>query len=188
MTTPIRIAVVAAAAIAATVAIAQVRNERSPAQPGERQDGTAFRTPSLPAQQVRRPEPLRVDSFVVHRIGQGSALGAAGDLLITFAGRGFMLTARAPRVLVGDDLVLDATEINAGGTELYVLVPASLTTRIQSMRFDSVIVANPGGLQDTEHARAAVAATPDRLLRPERDAPTVRLVYDDGSFRRELAR
>ena len=99
-----------------------------------------------------------------------------------------MLTDKAPRVLLTGDLALESTEINRDGTELYVLVPRKDLTRIAAIRFDSVVVANPGARQGTEFARASVRATAERLLRPDPGAPAVRLVYRDGAFSREAVR
>jgi hypothetical protein len=182
-----RIGVGLAVAIVATVAIAQVRQDRSPGSPGDR-EGTAFRMPADTTRQAARAQPLRVDSFQVQRIAGRSDLGAEGDLLITFTGQGFLLTSTAPRVLIGTGLTLESTEVNRSGTELYVLVPASLATRLAGLRFDSVVVANPGGREDTEFARASVRATAARLLRPDPGAPTVRVVYRDGAFSRDSVR
>jgi hypothetical protein len=187
MTTKTRIGLGLAVALGATVAIAQVSRDRSPATAGDRQ-GTAFREPPAAVQQAARQQPLRVDSFQVQRIAAGSALGAEGDLLITFSGQGFMLTSTAPRVLVGAGVTLESTEVNRGGTELYVAVPRSLAARIEGLRFDSVVVANPGEGEDTEFARASVRATAARLLRPAAAAPAVRVVYRDGAFSREVVR
>ena len=181
-----RIGLGLAVAIVATVGIAQVRQDRSPGSPGDR-EGTAFRMPADTTRQVARPQPLRVDSFQVQRIAGRSDLGAEGDLLITFTGQGFQLTSTAPRVLIGAGVTLESTEVNRNGTELYVLVPRNMVTRIQSVRFDSVVVANPGGREDTEFARASIRVTAARLLRPDPNAPAVRVVYRDGAFSREPA-
>ena len=86
------------------------------------------------------------------------------------------------------DFALEATEINREGTELYALVPRNQMSKIATLRFDSVTVANPGGRQDGENAPRSVRATAARLLRPDPDAPAVRLVYRDGWFTRESAR
>lgn len=187
MSTMTRIGLVALAAIGATVGIAQVARERSPSSPGDR-EGTEFRMPVDTPPQVIRQQPLRVDSFQVQRVAEGSDLGAPGDLLITFWGQGFALTSKAPRLLLTGGFALESTEINRDGTELYVLVPGDQVTRIQGMRFDSVVVDNPGAREDTEFARASVRATAARLLRPDPDAPAVRLVYRDGAFSREPVR
>jgi hypothetical protein len=186
MNTMTRIGLVAAA-IAATVGIAQVARPRSPASPGDR-EGKAFRMPRDTAPPPAKQQALRVDSIHVQRVAGKSDLGATGDLLITFRGQGFMLTDKAPRVLLTADLALESTEINRDGTELYVLVPRKDLTRIAAMRFDSVVVANPGARQGTEFARASVRATAERLLRPDPGAPAVRLVYRDGAFSREAVR
>jgi len=186
MNTTTRIGLIAAA-IAATVGIAQVARPRSPASPGDR-DGTAFRMPPDTAPPPVQQQPLRVDSFHVERVAGKSALGATGDLLITFRGRGFMLTDKAPRLLLSEGSALESTEINRDGTELYVLVPQKELPRIAALRLDSVVVANPGARQGTEFARASVRATAERLLRPDPGAPAVRLVYRDGAFRREAVR
>jgi hypothetical protein len=186
MNTMTRIGLIAAA-IAATVGIAQVARPRSPASPGDR-DGTAFRMPPDTAPPAVKQQPLRVDSFHVQRVAGKSDLGATGDLLITFRGQGFMLTDKAPRLLLSEGSALESTEINRDGTELYVLVPQKELTRIAGLRFDSVVVANPGARQGTEFARASVRATAERLLRPDPGAPAVRLVYRDGAFRREAVR
>ena len=182
-----RIGLGLAVAIVATVGIAQVRQERSPAGPGDR-EGTAFRASADTTRLAARQQPLRVDSFQVQRISGRSDLGAEGDLLITFSGQGFLLTSTAPRVVIGAGLTLESTEVNRNGTELYVLVPRNMVARIQGVRFDSVVVANPGGREDTEFARASVRATAARLLRPDPGAPAVRVVYRDGAFSREPAR
>jgi hypothetical protein len=181
-----RIGLGLAVAIVATVGIAQVRQDRSPGSPGDR-EGTAFRMPADTTRQVASPQPLRVDSFQVQRIAGRSDLGAEGDLLITFTGQGFQLTSTAPRVLIGAGVTLESTEVNRNGTELYVLVPRNMVTRIQAVRFDSVVVANPGGREDTEFARASIRVTAARLLRPDPNAPAVRVVYRDGAFSREPA-
>jgi len=52
-----------------------------------------------------------------------------------------------------------------------VLVPQKEVTRIAGLRFDSVVVANPGARQGTEFARASVRATAERLLRPDPARP-----------------
>jgi hypothetical protein len=186
MATNTLIGLLAAGAILATVSVAQVRRDQSPAGPGDR-EGTEFRMPPGEPQQVARQQPLRVDSFQVQRIAGGSDLGAAGDLLVTFHGQGFVLTSLAPRLIVGEDLALESTEVNREGTELYVVLPRNVMSRIEAMRFDSVVVANPGARQDTEFARASVRATSARLLRPDPAAPAVRVVYRDGAFSREPA-
>jgi hypothetical protein len=100
--------------------------------------------PADTARPVPRQQALRVDSLEVQRVAEGSALGAAGDLLLTFKGSGFALTSKAPRLLLPGGAALESTEINREGTELYVLVPRGQTARIGAMRFDSVVVANPG--------------------------------------------
>jgi hypothetical protein len=186
MGTMTRIGVVAVA-IVATVGLAQVARPRSPASPGDR-EGKVFRMPRDTAPPPVKQQPLRVDSLHVQRVAGKSDLGATGDLLITFRGQGFMLTDKAPRVLLSADLALESTEINRDGTELYVLVPRKDLTRIAAMRFDSVVVANPGARQDTPFARTSVRATAERLLRPDPGAPAVRLVYRDGAFSREPVR
>jgi hypothetical protein len=178
-----RIGLVVAATIVATAGLTQVARDRGPGSPGDRA-GKPFRT----ATDTTRPpsqRPLRVDTFHVQRVGPGSGLGAAGDLLITFRGEGFMLTSRAPRVQLTGDFALEGTEVNRDGTELFVLVPRTQLSRIQGMRFDSVVVANPGSRRETPFAGIAVRATAARLLRPDPDAPVVRLVYRDGAFSRE---
>lgn len=177
----------AVGAVAVTVGIAQVARDRSPASPGDRQ-GKAFRTPADTSQPVVRQQPVRVDTFYVQRVAGGSGLGSPGDLLITFQGQGFTLSARAPRLVLAGDFALEATEVNRDGTELYVLVPRDQMPRIATLRFDSVVVANPGARSDTEFARRPVRASAARLLRPDRDAPAVRLVYRDGAFSRESVR
>jgi hypothetical protein len=182
-----RIGLGSAVAVVATVAIAQVVRDRGPSSPGDR-EGREFRMPPDTPPPLARQQPLRVDSFQVQRVAGNSALGAPGDLLITFLGQGFVLTAKAPRLLLSPELALESTEINRDGTELYVLVPRTLVARIEGMRFDSVVVANPGAREDTEFARRPVRATAARLMRPERDAPAVRLVYRDGGFSRESVR
>lgn len=187
MSTMTRIGVMAAAAILATAAIAQVVQERSPAGPGDR-DGRAFRMPADTARPVARQQALRVDSLEVQRVAEGSALGVAGDLLITFKGSGFALTSKSPRLLLPGGTALESTEINREGTELYVLVPRDQMARIGAMRFDSVVVANPGAREDVESARASIRASPARLARPDPGAPAVRLVYRDGAFSREPVR
>ena len=183
MSTMMRIGL-AAAAVVVTLGITQAVRDQNPAGAGEL-DGKPFRMPAEKAAPAARQLPLRVDSFVVQRVAQGSAWGAAGDLLITFRGQGFMLTSRAPRVLLTDKDVLEATEINRDGTELYVLVPRAQIARVQGLRFDSVVVANPGAIQTGEFARASARASPAQLTSPARDAATVRLVYRDGAFSRE---
>ncbi|HSK17692.1 MAG TPA: hypothetical protein VK912_01025 [Longimicrobiales bacterium] len=186
MTTRTLIGLLATGAILATVAVAQVRSDRNPAGTGDRA-GTEFQVPPGEQQQPARQQPLRVDSLQVQRIAGASDLGAAGDLLITFHGQGFALTSLAPRLIISGDLALESTEINRDGTELYVVLPRNLMSRIEAMRFDSVTVANPGARQDTEFARASVRATSARLLRPDPTAPAVRVLYRDGAFSREPA-
>lgn len=176
----------AGAAVIATLGVTQVARDRSPAGSGDL-DGRQFKADTA-ARPVPRQQPLRVDTFEVQRVAGGSALGAAGDLLITFRGQGFMLTARAPRVQLTPDFALEATEMNREGTELFALVPRSQMAKIATLRFDSVTVANPGAKQEGEHAPRSVRATAARLLRPDPDAPAVRLVYRDGWFSREPAR
>jgi hypothetical protein len=187
MSTMTRIGLGGAVVIAATVGIAQVARDRSPASPGDR-EGRQFRMPADTPPPGVTQQPLRVDSFHVQRVAGGSDLGAPGDLLITFRGQGFALTSKAPRLLLTGGFALESTEINRDGTELYVLVPRNQVTRIEGMRFDSVVVANPGARRDTEFARASVRATAARLLRPDPDAAAVRLVYRDGAFSREPVR
>jgi hypothetical protein len=185
MTSIMRIGVVAAAA-AAVVAITQVARDRSPASVGDR-GGREFRTQPAGPPPASQP-PVRVDSFVVQRVAQGSALGAPGDLLITFHGQGFTLTSRAPRLLVTPAVTLETTEVNRDGTELYVLVPRAQLQRLSGARFDSVVVANPGARQEGEFARASIRATAARLFAPTPGAAAVRLVYREGTFSREEVR
>jgi hypothetical protein len=173
----------------ALLALGQVEagRDRNPASPGDR-NGREFRmTPETtppPAQQ----RPLRIDSIQVQRSVEGSALGSAGDLLITFNGQGFMLTSLSPRVVLTPELVLEMTEVNGDGTELYVVLPRDLVSRVEAARFDSVVVINPGGLEDSPYVRASARATAARLLRPDPGVPAVRVVYREGVFSREPAR
>lgn len=182
-----QIGLLATVLVLSTLGILQVRRDRSPASPGD-PDGREVRMPPTPVQQLATQRRLQVDSFQVQRIASGSDLGAAGELLITFIGQGFLLTARAPRVHIVEGLVLDVTEVNRDGTELYVVLPRAVMSRVEAARFDSVVVANPGGREDTEFARAPVRATAAQLLRPDPRAPAVRVVYRDGAFSREMVR
>jgi hypothetical protein len=190
MRTMSRVSLIGVAAIAVTVGIAQVgRAQQSPAggPPGDR-PGKALRVRADTTRPPVRQQPsLRVGAFQAERVAGGSGLGAAGDLLITFRGQGFVLTAKAPRVLVAEGVTLEASEINRDGTELYVLVPRAQIAKIAALRFDSVVVANPGARQDKEFGRVAVRATAAQLLRLDPAAPAVRLVYRDGAFSRETA-
>ena len=146
----------AAGAVAATVALTQAARDRSPAGAGDR-NGRPYRA-STESVTVRAQQAIRVDTFYVQRVAGGSGLGNPGDLLITFAGQGFTLSAKAPRLELAADFALEATEINRDGTELYVLMPRTQMSRIAAMRFDSVLVANPGARREQGRSTGAPCA------------------------------
>lgn len=187
MTNRTRKAALAAAAIAASLGIVQVARGPDPAETGVGEAGERFETPSVQEPEIRQTGPLRVDSFDVRQVAEGSVFGSPEDLLVTFHGQGFLITALAPRVLIGEDLVLDLTEVNQDGSQLYLLLTPELTERIEAAPSDTLVVANPGGLQDPERTRATVPASAAELLRPRTDA-RVRLHYESGAFTRELVR
>lgn len=178
------------ALILAVGALAAQQTERAP-RPGETgrsEAGVEFRAPELEPIAVRQPEPLRVESFDVQVLAEGTHVGEPGDLLLTFHGQGFQATSKSPRVeLAGGEVVLEDTMTNLAGTELYVIIPGETAARIAALSLQEVVVRNPGGLADEAYGVARVKASADMLLRPEAEAPGARLVYRQGEFVREPA-
>ncbi len=144
-----------------------------------------FKMPRLEVQKIREQVPIGVESYDLEIIAEGSAVGQAGDLLLTFKGQGFVLTSLSPRVILDEDLTLEQTEINRDGTELYVLLSREEVDTLYRRRFDKAVVENPGGVEDTPYARASIAMTPQDLMSREREADKVVLVYRDSFFERQ---
>lgn len=176
-----------AAAAAALLLTAQARDRQpAPANPGPPQRGDGFRTPKAPLVSPRPVPPLRVQRLEVNELADGTHAGRPGDLLVTLHGQGFLETARAPRLEIGGKIVLEDTMANPAGTELYVVLPRPRIPEVQALRFQEVVVRNPGAREKTEHARATVRATPADLRAPAPGAPRARLVFRRGFFVREL--
>lgn len=155
----------------------------APTDVGASDAGVRFELPAGQRLEVPAARPLSVERFEVHELAEGTALGKPGDLLVTFFGSGFLLTARTPRLRLSDEVVLETTEIGRQGSELYVVVPREQIEAIAGMAFTEVVVENPGHWKEGQ-GTARVEATPDRLLRPAADAAPVRVVYRDGAFAR----
>jgi hypothetical protein len=178
------LALAAVAAGALLMAQAQQR-QLGPANPGPPDKGERFREPRAPLVSPRAAAPLRVQRLEAHELAEGTHSGAPGDLLLTLHGQGFLETAKAPRLEIGEKVLLDDTMANPEGTELYVVLPRQRIRELQALRFREIAVRNPGAREKTEHARATMRATPADL-RPPAGAPRARLVFRRGFFVREL--
>lgn len=175
---------------ATTVALLTAQEtERAPA-PGEvgmTEEGVRFEMPKVEAVSAPHPEPLRLERLEVHLLAEGTHLGNAGDLLVTFHGQGFLETAHSPRVDLADgEVVFDDTVADRERRRLFLVIPAERVAELERLSIREVVVRNPGALEDTEYSRAAIETSSGELLRPAPGAPKARLVYRDGFFSREL--
>ena len=176
---------VAAIALVGLLTAQEKRETPSPAGVGGVDQGREFTMPRLEAQEFRKQEPIKIEDFDLEIIAEGSLVGHPGDFLLTFKGRGFMLTSLSPRVMLGEELTLESTEVNRDGTELYLLLSREAFGTLGRLSFEKVVVENPGGLQDSPYARAAIAMTPRELIDRERNAQKVVLVYRDSFYVRQ---
>jgi hypothetical protein len=172
-----------AAVSAAFLATAQEPNKKAgpgPADAGVTKDGAAFKLPQEKKIEVPPPRPLSVEKLDVRELAAGTSLGKAGDILVTLYGTGFLLTAKAPRLILGE-LTLENTEINRDGTELYVVLPRQELDSVARMEFEKVVVQNPGTWKEGAGS-VEVRARPADLVRAEEGAEPVRVTYREGAF------
>ncbi|HET9314385.1 MAG TPA: hypothetical protein VFQ51_02305 [Vicinamibacteria bacterium] len=173
------------AATAFLVAQAQDRRQPGPADAGQTEKGASFQEAKIPLVTPRPPAPLRVERLEANELAEGTQTGSPGDLLLTFHGQGFQETAKAPRVEIGGKTVFDDTMVDLEGTQLFVVVPRGRLGELQALRFQEIVVANPGAREKTDYSRTTVRAAPADL-RPAAGAPRARLVFRRGVFVREL--
>lgn len=124
--------------------------------------------------------PLTVTKVDAQVLDAGTQIGKPGDLLLTFAGSGFIFTNSNPSLMIGG-MIFDSSFANEANTELYVLIPAGSKARL------STAVAR-GGLQLSNPGNQAIAIkelSADQLIRADADKK-VKLVYTKfGVERRE---
>jgi len=183
--TMLLLAVAATAVIATRTTLPSSAERPAPAQTGGSDRGVAVRMPDPPAASGAMP-PLRVSRVEVHEVGEGSHAGAAGDLLLTVHGQGFLETAAAPTVQIGKASFGD-TMVSLDRTQLFVVVPRGRVHELETADAAEIVVANPGARRDTAHARATLRGPSRDLVQAATKAPRARLFFRSGRFVRELA-
>ena len=180
--------IVLAIALLTTVALAaqEAGEQPRPGDAGQTERGIEFRAPETAPIELRQPETLRVDSFDIHELAEGTHSGEPGDLLLTVRGRGFLETSRSPQIELGGEVVFEDTVTDLEGTVLFAIISRETAERIRALDFSELVVRNPGGRDDTDYGRAVLEATPRKLARPAASAPKARLLFKDGVYVREL--
>lgn len=84
-------------------------------------------------------------------------------------------------------MVIEDTLVNPAGTELFAVLPRETAARMAGLDLSTLVVRNPGGLEDTDYSRAAIETSAEALLAPAAGAPGARLVFRDGVYVREIA-
>ncbi|WP_297691887.1 hypothetical protein [uncultured Eudoraea sp.] len=158
-----------------------VKNEFSPAELN-REDNVTVIVPKaevLPKQEII---PMRVDKFEFHNLGEGTDTGNPGDILQTISGQGFYYTSRSPRLLFGKEYIVENTEVNKAGTELYVILSKEVLENFQKLDFKQVVVF----MGDDPKAKgvATFQISPDSYADIKAEK-TVVLKYQRGYFIRE---
>ena len=148
-------------------------------------DGIEYRVPPVPVRQVRKLVPAKIESFEVQYLVKDPETKEPKFILLTFIGQGFILSSHAPRMIINNELILENTQINKEGTELYVIIPVELLeTKIKHMKFKEIIIENPAGPSDKKFGGIKVSMTPKNLLRIDPKAKRVKLVFKDNFYTR----
>ncbi|MBN1272944.1 MAG: hypothetical protein JXB26_11810 [Candidatus Aminicenantes bacterium] len=166
----------------------QIQSKKpKPSDMNTAKDGTEFRVPPVPVRQVRELVPAKIEGFDVQYLVKAPETKEPKFVLLTFIGQGFILSSHAPRMIIGNELILDNTHINMKGTELYIIIPVELLeTKIKHMKFKEVIIENPAGPSDKKFGGIRISMTPGDLLRIDPEAKMVQLVFKDNFYSRRI--
>jgi hypothetical protein len=157
-----------------------------PSDIAARKGGPKFRAPGPKSRKLRKQLPIKVKIVQVQRLAEGTHAGNPGDILLTLKGQGFSLTSLAPRIILNENMILEHTEINKDGTELYVIIPAEfLESKKHKLDFEEVIVENPGGKKKIKYARTHFRLKPKDLLEIDPKTRKARLLYKKYFFEKE---
>jgi hypothetical protein len=113
-------------------------------------------------------------------LGEGTQIGKAGDMLLTFTGQGFVFTESNP-VLVTGGLKFDNTYSNEDASEFYVVIPAESKERLTAVAQRGMQIINP----DNESATFKEAGT--EIMKRADGSKKVMLVYTKFGVARKEA-
>jgi hypothetical protein len=117
-------------AFVAIITISQITvKEVSPADMNT-QEGVTFITAPPENLPVREVQELRVEGYELEVISENSDIGKKGELLLTLKGTGFILSSLSPTVVFHNEITIQDTEVNAEGTELYVILKLEIVTKL----------------------------------------------------------
>lgn len=170
-------------AIIAVVSISQVeKQDLSPADMNTENE-TKFVVPKVEKLQIQDIEPLRADRFEIQLISEKSDVGNGGDRLLTIIGSGFNLTSVSPKVVFGKDFIIENTETNNKGAELYVIISKETLEKLIS-RTDFTEATVIGGSKPAYKGSGKIYITPKDFIDID-SSNIVSLKYRKGFFIRE---
>lgn len=133
-------------------------------------------------QRISKTTSLDVVGFEIQALSEKSDIGNSGDLLLTIKGAGFYLTSVSPKVVFTKDIILNNTEVNEKGTELYVVISKKMLKKLQSSRYKKATVI-AGSMKGSEDA-GTFLIKPESFVNFDSKKITI-LKYRNGFFVRE---
>lgn len=147
-----------------------------------RENNTKVYVPEREILQTKEVVPMSVDIYELQILGPVTETGNPTDILQTIKGQGFYYTSRPPRLLFGKDFIVENTEVNKEGTELYVILSKEILEKLQYIEFREAIIF----MGDDPESKSAVRfeISPSNYFEIDTNK-TVDLKYKRGYFIRE---
>ncbi len=154
----------------------------SPADPG-----TLNGLPYIPAkyegQLIELPDSnLRVDSFQVWRLKDGTEYGSPGDYVLVLTGAGIWQSEFPPVTHLGRDIALELGFVGPKGTLLYNLVSPAVANQIAGADLRSIELQNPGGLARDPKDWASLKVKRGQLIKAINAAKPAKFVRQGNTF------
>ena len=159
-----------------------VKNELKSPSELNKEDKTTLYVPKqekLPKQEI---VPMKAESYEFHVLAEGTDTGNPGDILQTIKGQGFYYTSHSPKIQFGEDLIIENTEVNKDGTELYVILSKADLAKLQELEYEQITIFMGEDPKARGTTQIQITSKAYMDVKPEKQAV---LKYQRGYFVRE---